>query len=138
MNDKKTLEELRHAELLESIESIKAPLSVMALLGLLDELYSKEERRALYSEYETLRKASHAGYESLMATHATVDPGIGWDAREQKYGKEAATEHMRPHMEALEAKKKTDQKVTDFEAKHPQIKRLVRLKGEIGKGQYEQ
>lgn len=137
MSDKKTPEELRHAELLKSIESIKAPLSMMALLGLLDELYSKEERRALYSEYEELRKASHAGYEALMAACATVEPGIGWEAREQKYGKEAATEHLRPYMDTLEAKKQGDQKVTDFEAKHPQIKRLVRLKSEIGKGQYE-
>ena len=72
-----------------------------------------------------------------MAACATVEPGIGWEAREKKYGKEAATEHLRPYMETLEAKKQTDQKVTDFEAKHPQIKRLVWLKSEIGKGQYE-
>lgn len=65
MYDKTTPEELRHTELLKAIDSVKAPLSVMALIGLLDDLYSKEERRMLYSEYESLRKASHAGYEAL-------------------------------------------------------------------------
>lgn len=133
----KTPEELRHAELLQSIESIKAPLSVMALLGLLDELYSKEERRILHSEYEVLREASHAAYLTLKAAAPEVDSGMGWDARVQKYGEEVATEHMRPHMEALEAKQKKDQKTADFEVNHPQIKRLYWLKNEIGKGQYE-
>ena len=137
MNDRKTPDELRHAELLRSIESVKAPLSVMALIGLLDELYSKEERRALYSEYDALRKDSYAGYEALIAAVPLVDPDIGWEARVQKYGKDAATEQMRPHMEAFEAKQIKDRKVTDFESKHLQIKRLVWLKSEIGKGQYE-
>ena len=137
MNDKTTPEERRHTELLKAIDSVKAPLSVMALIGLLDELYSKEERKVLYSEDEALCKASHAGYEALMAAGATVEPGIGWDARVKKYGEAAATEHMRPHMEALEAKKAVDQKLTDFQVKHPQIKRLFWLKKEIGKGAYE-
>lgn len=39
MNDKTTPEERRHTELLKAIDSVKAPLSVMALIGLLDELY---------------------------------------------------------------------------------------------------
>lgn len=133
----KTPEELRHAELLQSIESIKAPLSVMALLGLLDELYSKEERRVLHSKYVALREASHAGYLALKAAAPEIDPGIGWEARVQKYGAEVATEHMRPHMEALEAKQKKDQKLADFEANNPQIKRLYWLKNEIGRGKYE-
>ena len=72
-----------------------------------------------------------------MAAGATVEPGIGWDARVKKYGEAAATEHMRPHMEALEAKNAVDQNLTDFQVKHPQIKRLFWLKNEIGKGAYE-
>lgn len=138
MNGNKTPEDLRHAELLQSIESIKAPLSLMALLGLLDELYSKEDRRALHSEYETLRKVSREGYDILIAATPEVDPGIGWDARVKKYGEEVATEHMRPHMQALEAKREKDQKLAEFESNHPQIKRFYWLKNEIGKGKYEQ
>lgn len=72
-----------------------------------------------------------------MAAGATVEPGIGWDARVKKYGDAAANEHMRPHMEALEAKNAVDQNLADFQVKHPQIKRLFWLKDEIGKRAYE-
>ncbi|QGG78929.1 hypothetical protein [Pseudomonas syringae] len=132
----KTPDELA-AELRKSIESVEKPLTAIALLGLIDEFYSKEDRSALYREYEVLSKASKNAYEKLMSTKATVEPGIGWDERERKYGKEVATEHMRPHMEALEEKKAVDLKLAEFQREHPLLIRIQRAKTYIGKSDYE-
>ena len=132
----KTADE-RAAELHKAIEAVEMPLTDIALLGLLDEFYSKEQRRALYADYEALSRASKKAHEKLMSTNATVEPGIGWDAREKKYGKETATEHMRPHMEALEEKKFADSKLTEFQREHPLIIRIQRAKSHIGKSNYD-
>lgn len=127
----------RAVELHKAIEAVQKPLTAIALLGLLEEFYSKEQRQALYAEYEALNSANKKAYEKLMSTNATVEPGIGWDAREKKYGRETATEHMRPHMEALEEKKLADAKLTEFQREHPLIIRIQRAKTSIGKSDYE-
>ncbi|RMP02114.1 MULTISPECIES: hypothetical protein [Pseudomonas syringae group] len=127
----------RAGELRKTIESIEIPLTAIALLGLLDEFYSKDERKALYNDHGVLCRLSKKAHEKLMSTTATVDPNLSWDARERKYGKEAATEHMRPHMEALEEMKTADLKLTEFERDHPLINRILRMKLAVGKLDYE-
>lgn len=142
MSTNKTPEEIRHAELLAAIKSsvsaINTPLSTLALLALVDEFYSKEDRQKLYAEYADLVAKDSAAHKLLLESEATVDPGMGFDARVQKHGEEAAREHIKPKMDALEAKKAISEQVSDFERKHPMIKRLHRIQHEIGKASWEQ
>ena len=138
MSQSKTPEQIRHTELLAAIERVKAPLSAMAMLGLVDEFYSKDERQKLYAEYDALREEDRKAYETLQSAGATVEPGISWEKRVEKFGEDEATQRIAPLTQALERRKETLASVNAFELSHPLIVRLIRSKGEVGKSKWEE
>jgi hypothetical protein len=137
MCSQKLPEEIPHSQLLAVIDKIKTPLSAMALLGLVNEFYSSNERQMLYAKYEALRNADHDAYETLAASIPIVEPGLGWEARVRKYGEDAATEHLASNLAALNARKETSRAVTSFENEHPLIVRLLKIKDQVGKRPHE-
>lgn len=125
---KVTIEETRHSEILKTIGALKTPLLTVALLGLVDEFYTKEERQKLYAEYLALSSADNDAYQKLHNTITTVDPDLVWEQRVKKYGEETAREQMAPRTQAFEEKQATAIKIGLFEKEHHLIASLMNLK----------
>lgn len=129
---KVTIEETRHSEILKTIGALKTPLLTVALLGLVDEFYTKEERQKLYAEYLALCSADDEAYQNMSNTKAKVDPDLAWEPRVKKYGEETATEQVAPQRQAFEEKQASAIQVRVFEKEHNMIVSLMKLKKVIG------
>lgn len=127
----------RATKLIATLEAIRAPLSAVAALALADEFYTKEERQSLYAQYASLQEADEAARQKLFSTEATQDPGLSWEDRERKYGRDVAKQHIAPNEDAMAIKMSISLRLTDFMKQHPLIVRLDRLKREIGKGPHD-
>ncbi|KQR78475.1 hypothetical protein ASG35_08530 [Burkholderia sp. Leaf177] len=120
--------------ILEAIERLCVPLSAIALLKMIDEFYTKEERVALYAEYEALRDADAEAYEHLLE----ADPPDAPSRKDlvERFGEHEANERLAPRRLALEAKQAAGRGIREFEREHRLIVRLAEAKAEIGKARY--
>jgi hypothetical protein len=133
MNDKN--QEQQHKELLGAIEKVQAPLEALALLRMADEFYPKEKRLEFYARYEELREADDAAFKRLKAS--TLPGDMSWEERVEKLGKEVAEEQLAPHNVALEARRETMRRVSEFEREHRLLMCILDSKVTLGKRRFE-
>ncbi len=127
--DERALDALQKA-VTEAAKKISSPLSILALLALADEFYTKEERGQLVAKYQELRAADHAAYAALDAaqkalTESTPVQVEGYDARVKLYGAEAAAEQVAGVTQAREGRRETLASINSFEKEHGLIVGLI-------------
>ena len=125
----------QYKAVLAAIDRMHAPLEVLALFKLADEFYTKEERAKVYAEYEELRNADQAAFETLG--QARLGDDLTWEQRVKKYGEEKATEQLASHRAALDAKQATSRAVLAFERQHRIVLRLLHARNEFSKSRYD-
>lgn len=112
--------------LVDGLAKLDSKLSVLALVALADEFYTKEERRSHYAEREGLWQQCQRSYAAMDAARPTTGssgseaPGVRDEFNRLKDVKVEATG-------AYER----------FRREHPLIERLIEVKAELSKGRYE-
>lgn len=114
------------AKALAPLTDIAESLNLLTLLRLADEFYTKDERAELYKKYAALMAEDAKRFANLKAVQNAVqpDPGIGHDARVEKYGKEVAEGHLAPVQEALSSRRECIEAVSDFRNEHKVLERI--------------
>ncbi|MFY3175278.1 hypothetical protein ACOTHA_29065 [Achromobacter xylosoxidans] len=115
--------------------ALQVPLDVLALFKLADEFYSKEERRALYEEYQQLIKADKSAFAHMQEQSGSPS-GLTYEERVAKHGKAVADAQLEPATKAREARVKTMNAVSAFENEHRLLVRLLQAKASYSKVRY--
>lgn len=119
-------------QLLKAIEAATVPLTAMALLGLADEFYTKEERQTLYAELHALQLAEAVAFDAELP-EPIVEPALSFEDRVKKYGPEEADRHIEPRTLGLQARLSASRELRAFEHAHPLIKRLLTARYKTGR-----
>jgi len=128
----------QHSELLGVLQGIQSSLRATAIVQLVSEFYTPDERRALMAEYDALRDKDSAAFAAMQKTReGVVDPDLSWDQRVEKYGERTAKQHWADHAGCMAIRAETMKDVGVFEQKHRLLMRLMDSVAELGKGKYE-
>jgi hypothetical protein len=119
--DNKALDALEKA-LTDAAKKMSGPLSILALLGLASEFYTKEERGQLMSRYHELKKADQDAYAALDAAQKALTEST--PAHIDGY----AAEQLADVMASREARRETMDAINTFEKEHGLIVELLRFK----------
>lgn len=130
--DERTIEVWKKTAV-ESLVKISEPLSILALLRLADEFYSKEDRSRLLNELQELRERDREAFKVVDAAREALNKDIpeefqGRAARVRKYGEEVANAQQADMDAALEARRAMIAAVTAFEKEHHLITQIARAK----------
>lgn len=130
--DERALDALQKA-VTEAAKKISGPLSILALLGLANEFYTKEERGQLVATYRELKAADHAAYAALDAaqkalTESTPAEIEGYDARVKMFGAEVAAEQIADTTKAREGRRVALANINAFEKEHGLIVGLIEFR----------
>jgi beta-phosphoglucomutase-like phosphatase (HAD superfamily) len=128
-------EDKQHKALMMALEKMQVPLEALALLKLVDEFYTKEERAKVYAEYGKLRDADDAAYANLEQIRAADN--LSREQRIEKYGEAKANEQLAPFQAAMEAKQETSRAVMAFQKEHRLVRRLLDMCATLSKGKYD-
>lgn len=128
----------QHSELLAVLQGIQSSLRATAIVQLVSEFYTPDERRSLMTEYDALRDKDSAAFAAMQkAREDMVDPDLSWDHRVQKYGEQTARQHRVDVEGYLELRGAALKDLGAFEQKHRLLMRLMDSVAELGKGKYE-
>ena len=104
-------------------ESNRIALETIALLKMVDEFYSKQERDTLYKAYSELQKADYSIFEKITNLRAIRVP-----ESENSWIKHINQEQW---ISALDERKISNEKIREFEKNHPLLIRILRTKSKL-------
>jgi hypothetical protein len=112
--------------LVEGLAKLDSKLSVLALVALVDEFYTKDERRSHYAEREGLCQQCARSYAAMDAARLKTEPS----------GSEVPG--ARDEFNRLkDLKVEADAAYGRFRHDHALIERLIEVKAKLSKGRYE-
>ena len=118
--------EIAQKNILNAIDNLQGRIEAIALLQMVDEFYTKEERTELYSQYRALTEASTLAQQKIQESRPK--DSLTWTERVEQFGEEVANQHFEPYNRAVETSSTASKKVTEFNQAHPLIAQLLNIK----------